>query len=74
MIETLEIIEAQVLKLSPADRSRLLERLILSLDEDAARDRAWDALAARRDAEIESGHIAEADGAQVVARLRAKYA
>ena len=33
----LEVLEAQVLKLSPDDRARLLDRLILSLDEDKAR-------------------------------------
>lgn len=70
----LEVLEAQVLKLSPEDRGRLLDRLIVSLDEDKARDRAWDALAAHRDAEIESGKVAEIDGPQALARLRAKYA
>ena len=69
----LEAIEAQVLRLSPADRARLLDRLILSLDEDTARDRAWDAVAARRDAEIETGQVAEIDGAEAFARLRARY-
>ena len=69
----LEAIEAQVLRLSPADRARLLDRLILSLDEDTARDRAWDAVAAQRDAEIETGQVAEIDGAAALARLRAEY-
>ena len=69
----LEVLEAQVLKLSPDDRARLLDRLILSLDEDKARDQAWDALAARRDAEIESGQVAAIDGPEALARLRAKY-
>ena len=32
MSTTLEILEAEVLKLAPADRSHLLERLIASLD------------------------------------------
>lgn len=69
----LEAIEAQVLKLSTTDRARLLDRLILSLDEDATRDKAWDELAARRDAEIESGRVAEIDGPAAIARLRAKH-
>jgi hypothetical protein len=72
MVEV-EVLEAQVLKLSPEDRARLLDRLILSLDEDEARDAAWDAVAARRDAEIESGQVAEIDGPEALARLRAKY-
>lgn len=69
----IETIEAQALRLSSGDRARLLDRLILSLDEDKARDAAWDALAAKRDAEIESGQIAELDGPSVVASLRSTY-
>lgn len=69
-----EVLEAQVLKLSPEDRGRLLDRLIVSLDQDKERDQAWDALAAQRDAEIESGKVAEIDGPEALARLRAKYA
>jgi hypothetical protein len=69
----LETIEAQILRLSGSDRARLLDRLILSLDEDKTRDAAWDTLAAERDAEIESGRVAELDGPSVVAGLRAKY-
>lgn len=70
----LEVLEAQVLKLSPENRGRLLDRLIVSLDEDRERDQAWDALAAQRDAEIESGKVAEIQGPDALARLRAKYA
>ena len=69
----LEVLEAQVLSLSSEDRARLLDRLILSLDEDKVRDAAWNELAAQRDEEIESGLVAEIDGAEALARLRAKY-
>ena len=69
----LEVIEAQALGLSAPDRARLLERLILSLDQDAASDQAWDDLAAGRDAEIESGQVSEIDGPEAIARLRAKH-
>ena len=58
----LEVLEAQVLSLSSEDRARLLDRLILSLDEDKVRDAAWNELAAQRDEEIESGLVAEIDG------------
>ena len=61
------------LKLSTEERARLLDRLILSLDEDKARAEAWDALAARRDSEIESGQIVEVDGPATLARLGSKY-
>ena len=70
----LEVIEAQALKLSPQDRARLRDRLILSLDEDKARDLAWDTVAAKRDAEIENGSVEVVDGPQALARLRARYA
>lgn len=42
-----------------------------SLDIDRARDAAWDALAAQRDAELESGAVQPAPVAKVLARLRA---
>lgn len=73
MQPTVETLEAQALKLSLAERARLLDRLILSLDEDRARDQAWDDLAALRDAEIDAGSVAEIDGSDAVARLRARY-
>ena len=69
----LEVLEAQVLSLSSEDRARLLDRLILSLDEDTVRDAAWNELAAQRDEEIESGRVAEIDGSEALARLRARY-
>ena len=47
----IEVLEAQVLQLPTADRVRLLDRVVASLDADAARDAAWDAVAARREAE-----------------------
>ena len=68
-----EALESQVLQLPTAERIRLLDRLILSLDEDEERDAAWNALAAARDVEIESGVVQEVDGATVIADLRAKY-
>ncbi|MFM8899721.1 MAG: addiction module protein, partial [Burkholderiales bacterium] len=62
MQSTLETIEAEVLRLPAAERSRLLDRLIASLDADQAIEQAWDAEAARRDAEIESGASVPVDG------------
>ncbi len=46
-----EILEAELLQLSKADRIRVLDRVVASLDIDAQRDVAWDAVAAQRDAE-----------------------
>lgn len=52
MAQSIEALASEVLRLSTADRSRLLNRVIASLDEDARRDAAWDAVAKSREAEI----------------------
>jgi len=68
----LEVLEAEVLQLTPSDRSRLLERLIASIDTDSAVQQAWELEADRREAELESGLVAAVPGQQAVARLRAR--
>jgi hypothetical protein len=45
-----EVLEAELLQLPKADRIRVLDRVVASLDADATRDAAWDAVAAERDA------------------------
>lgn len=72
MATTLEALQVEVLRLSPEERSRLLDRLIESLDDEQALDEAWDKEAARRDAEIENGNSVPVDGKEVVARLKAQ--
>jgi putative addiction module component (TIGR02574 family) len=67
-----EVLEAEVLRLAPADRSHLLERLISSLDPDPEVEEAWELEADRREAELESGSVAEVSGDEAVARLRAR--
>lgn len=66
----LDALEAEVLKLSPADRSHLLERLIGSLDADASIEAAWEQEAERRQADIESGKVSLVSGDEAMARLR----
>ena len=66
----LEALDLEVLSLTSAERSRLLDRVIASLDADKARDKAWDDLAAKRDAEIERGDSTPVNGPEAVARLR----
>jgi putative addiction module component (TIGR02574 family) len=68
----LEVLEAEVLKLAPVDRSHLLERLIASLDIDPEVEEAWTLEADRRDAELESGLTVAVPGQEAIARLRAK--
>lgn len=70
-VETLEL---ELLRLPTSERARLLDRVIASLDADKARDKAWDELAAQRDAEIERGESSPVPGPEVLARLRAELA
>lgn len=67
-----EVLEAELLQLPRADRIRVLDRVVASLDADAARDSAWDAVAARRDAEadLDPSVLLELD--DVLEKLRAE--
>ena len=73
MIATLEVLEAEVLKLAPSDRSRLLELLVASLDEDRELDAAWDAVADAREAELTTGAAAPVALDDAIARLEARF-
>ena len=68
----LDVLHAQVLGLPASDRASLLDRLVMSLDIDAERDAAWTAEAAKRDAEIEDGTVAELDFDEALVQLRAE--
>ena len=72
MPRSLEALAEEVLQLAPEARARLLDRVVASLDADRARDAAWDALAAERDAELESGEAVAIPVEQALARLRAE--
>jgi Putative addiction module component len=72
MARPIEALAEEVLQLPTEARSKLLDRVVASLDADRKRDEAWDALAARRDAEIESGQSGTVPGSEVVGRLRAE--
>ncbi len=73
MSTALETLQAEVLRLPPADRARLLDRLIASLDMDVSADAAWDALAERREQELSSGAVTAVSLEEAVARLEARY-
>jgi hypothetical protein len=66
MDTTFETLEAEVLKLPSAQRAKLLDRVVASLDADAARDAAWDAVAVQREADTASFEPLD----DVLARLR----
>jgi len=70
----LEALEAEVLQLAPADRTRLFELLIASIDTDHELEQAWEREADRREAELESGAVVPVPGQQAVDRLRARLA
>ena len=74
MSTTLEVLEAEALKLSPSERSHLLGRLIASLDSDPEVEEAWEREADRREAALRSGAVTEVSGDEAIDRLRAKLA
>ena len=73
MPRTLETLQAEVLRLSPTDRARLLDRLIGSLDADADNEAAWDKLAHQRDDDLKTGVAQAVPVEEVVARLEARF-
>ena len=73
MSTTLETLQAEVLRLPPADRAKLLDRLIASLDVDASVEAAWDQLADQRENELAAGTAAEVPFEVAIARLEARF-
>ena len=67
-----EVLEAEVLSLSAPLRSRLLDKLIASLDADPDWEEAWAQEADRREAAIAAGEAAWIPGGEAIARIRAK--
>ena len=73
MTITLETLQAEVLRLSPADRARLLDRLIASLDVDAGAEAAWDQVAEDREQELAAGTAVAVPLDAAIARLEARF-
>ena len=73
MNATLELLEAEALKLSAADRSHLLERLMESLDEDGETEAAWDAVADIREDQVGSNSPDAVPMEQVFALLESRF-
>ena len=67
----IEVLEAEVLSLPAADRSRLVDRLLASLGHDPAWLQTWSEEADRREAQLADGQAQWVDGADAVARVRA---
>jgi len=73
MTTALEILEAEALKLAPAERSRLAERLVASLDEDEEIEAAWDAVADAREAAAGASSPRVVPFDEAIARLEARF-
>jgi len=73
MSTTLETLQAEVLRLSPSDRARLLDRLIASLDVDAQAEAAWDAVADEREGQLETGAVQAVSLDVAIARLETRF-
>jgi putative addiction module component (TIGR02574 family) len=71
MSNPLEVLEAEVLSLPAADRARLLDKLIISLDADAEMEAEWDAVADAREEELKAGTAKALPADEVIAELRA---
>jgi hypothetical protein len=69
----LEVLQAQVLRLSATDRARLLDRLIASLDTDVGAEAAWEALADQREASLDSGYAKLTPLEVAVGRLESRF-
>ena len=68
--ELLDEVEAIALELPRAERARLAERLIASLDEDSEIEQAWLVEVRRRVAELRSGSVKPVPGEQVFEELK----
>jgi putative addiction module component (TIGR02574 family) len=66
-----ETLEAEALKLTVAERAKLAEHLIASLDEDSEIEEAWAAETERRITEIEAGTVQLIPAEETIARARA---
>lgn len=66
---TIDQLEKEALSLAPAERARLAQRLIASLDADEAIEQAWYDEAERRLTAMESGKLAEIPANEVMAEL-----
>jgi putative addiction module component (TIGR02574 family) len=65
-------LEAEVLRLPPEDRARLLELLLASFEPRSKAQQAWMELANRRREEVRNGKVAMVPGDEALERVRAR--
>jgi putative addiction module component (TIGR02574 family) len=73
MSSLVEQVESAAMQLPRAERARLAERLIASLDEEARVEQAWAVEIERRVAELRSGKVQPVPGEQVFEELSALF-
>ena len=66
----LAVLEAELLSLPQADRSRMVDRLLASLGHDPEWEQAWSDEADLREAKINAGQAQWVNGPEAVARIR----
>ena len=71
--ETVETLEAAALQLTPADRARLVDQLIATLDADPEVEEAWAVEVECRQTEIEDGSVTWLTGPENLAKLKAEF-
>ena len=71
--DTVETLEAAALQLTSAERARLVDRLITTLDADPQVEEAWAAEVDRRQTEIENGTVSLLPGPESLAKLKAEF-
>ena len=71
MTMPIDVLEAEALSLPPAERSRLVDRLLASLGHDPEWEQAWSNEADDREARIADGKAQWVDGPEAIARVRA---
>jgi len=70
---TTEQIEQELLKLPMAERARLAEKLIASLDEDSEVEAAWLEEIRRRDEDLKTGAVAAIPAEDALRSLRSRF-
>lgn len=65
--------EQELLKLPAAERARLAERLIASLDDEAEIEAVWMEEVRRRDQELESGEVQALPLEDALTSVRARF-
>ena len=71
--ETVETLEAAALHLTPADRARLVDRLIATLNAETDVEEAWATEVERRQTEIENGTVSLLPGSDTLTKLKAEF-